>query len=221
MLAAAVRDAGAIAYRVGIVSDDPAEFADALSDQLVRADVVVTSGGVSKGEYDVVKEVLAELGTVWFGEVRMQPGKPQGFGHVGEDGTPIFALPGNPVSSYVSFELFVLPALRRMMGRRRTAVRRPSPSSATVPLASREGAVRPRASTGTTARWPRVARSAATARTCSATWPTANALIVVPEEVEAWRPASRWTCCCWTGTSEDGTRMAEQGRGTRRPTARG
>ena len=117
MLAAAVRSAGAIAYRVGIVSDDPAEFSDALSDQLVRADVVITSGGVSKGEYDVVKDVLSDLGTVWFGQVKMQPGKPQGFGHVGEDRTPIFTLPGNPVSAYVSFELFVLPALRRMMGR--------------------------------------------------------------------------------------------------------
>lgn len=117
MLAAAVRNAGAIAYRVGIVSDDPTTFSDALSDQLVRADLVVTSGGVSKGEYDVVKDVLSQLGTVWFGEVAMQPGKPQGFGRVGEDGTPIFTLPGNPVSSYVSFEAFVLPALRRMMGR--------------------------------------------------------------------------------------------------------
>jgi molybdopterin molybdotransferase len=123
MLAAAVRQAGAIAYRVGIVSDDPAEFADALSDQLVRADLVVTSGGVSKGAYDVVKEVLSQTGTVWFGGLRMQPGKPQGFGHVGEDRIPIFALPGNPVSSYVSFQAFVLPALRKMMGR--TPVSRP------------------------------------------------------------------------------------------------
>jgi len=122
-LAAAVRRTGALAYRVGIVPDDPGEFADALSDQLVRADLVVTSGGVSKGEYDVVKEVLGALGTVWFGEVRMQPGKPQGFGHVGEDRTPIFTLPGNPVSAYVSFELFVLPAIRRLMGR--TPLRRP------------------------------------------------------------------------------------------------
>ena len=117
MLAAAVRQAGAIAYRVGIVSDDPAEFADALSDQLVRADLVVTSGGVSKGAYDVVKEVLSQTGTVWFGGLRMQPGKPQGFGVVGEDRIPIFALPGNPVSAYVSFQVFVLPALRKMMGR--------------------------------------------------------------------------------------------------------
>ena len=117
MLAAAARAAGAIAYRVGIVSDDPQEFQDALSDQLVRADLVITSGGVSKGQYDVVKEVLAELGTVSFGEVAMQPGKPQGFGFVGEDSTPIITLPGNPVSSYVSFEVFVLPAIRKMMGR--------------------------------------------------------------------------------------------------------
>jgi len=124
MLAAAARATGAIAYRVGIVSDDPAAFRDALSDQLVRADLVVTSGGVSKGAYDVVKEVLSELGTVSFGEVAMQPGKPQGFGFVGEDATPIITLPGNPVSSYVSFEVFVLPAIRRMMGR--LPYRRPS-----------------------------------------------------------------------------------------------
>jgi molybdopterin molybdotransferase len=117
MLAACARSAGAIAYRVGIVSDDPDEFEDALSDQLVRADLVVTSGGVSKGAYDVVKEVLSELGTVSFGEVAMQPGKPQGFGFVGEDATPIITLPGNPVSSYVSFEVFAVPAIRRLMGR--------------------------------------------------------------------------------------------------------
>lgn len=122
-IAAAVRRAGAIAYRVGIVPDDPDDFMDALSDQLVRADVVVTSGGVSRGEYDIVKDALSQLGTVWFGQVQMQPGKPQGFGHVGEDRIPIFTLPGNPVSAYLSFEVFVLPALRKMMGR--TPLRRP------------------------------------------------------------------------------------------------
>jgi molybdopterin molybdotransferase len=117
LLAASARQAGAIAYRVGIVSDQPRAFMDALSDQLVRADLVVTSGGVSMGDYDVVKEALAPLGTVWFGGVAMQPGKPQGFGLVGEDETPIITLPGNPVSSYISFEQFVLPAIRRLMGR--------------------------------------------------------------------------------------------------------
>ncbi|MSZ77457.1 MAG: molybdopterin molybdenumtransferase MoeA [Actinobacteria bacterium] len=116
LLAASARRAGAIAYRVGIVPDEPKAFLDALHDQLGRADVVVTSGGVSMGDYDVVKEALAPLGSVWFGPVAMQPGKPQGFGAVGDDAVPIFTLPGNPVSSYISFELFVKPALRVMMG---------------------------------------------------------------------------------------------------------
>ncbi|MGH3383919.1 MAG: molybdotransferase-like divisome protein Glp [Nocardioidaceae bacterium] len=116
-LAASARQAGAIAYRVGIVPDDPERFSDTLSDQLVRADLVVTSGGVSKGDYDVVKEVLSKLGTVTFAEVGMQPGRPQGFGTVGDDNTPVFTLPGNAVSAYVSFEVFVVPAIRRMMGR--------------------------------------------------------------------------------------------------------
>ena len=117
LLAAAARQAGAIAYRVGIVPDEPRAFLNALNDQLVRADLVVTSGGVSMGDYDVVKEALSPLGTVWFGGVAMQPGKPQGFGTVGEDAIPIVTLPGNPVSSYISFEQFVLPAIRRLMGR--------------------------------------------------------------------------------------------------------
>jgi molybdopterin molybdotransferase len=117
MLAAAVRRVGAIAYRVGSVSDDAKTVSDTLQDQLVRADIVITSGGVSKGAYDTVKEVLSKLGTVDFTEVAMQPGKPQGLGVIGEDRTPIFTLPGNPVSAYVSFEVFVRPALRKMMGR--------------------------------------------------------------------------------------------------------
>jgi len=117
LLAAAAKNVGAIAYRVTALPDDPETFAEALSDQLVRADVVVTSGGVSKGTHDVVKEALSQLGTISFHEVAMQPGKPQGFGVIGEDSTPIFTLPGNPVSAYVSFEMFVAPALRKMMGR--------------------------------------------------------------------------------------------------------
>jgi molybdopterin molybdotransferase len=117
LLAAAVRAHGAIAYRVVASSDEPTAFSEALSDQLLRADLVVTSGGVSKGTHDVVKEVLGQLGTVDFLEVAMQPGKPQGFGVVGEDQTPIFTLPGNPVSAYVSFEMFVVPALHKLTGR--------------------------------------------------------------------------------------------------------
>ena len=115
-LTAAAVEAGAIAYRVGIVPDDPRALAATLEDQLVRADVLVTSGGVSVGAYDVVKEVLSRLGTVSFDKVAMQPGMPQGFGTIGPDATPVFGLPGNPVSALVSFEAFVRPALRKMIG---------------------------------------------------------------------------------------------------------
>lgn len=131
-LTAAARDAGAIAYRVGAVSDDADTLRSTIEDQLIRADLIVTSGGVSVGAYDVVKEALSSIGTfesgaggvdepvggsgVEFRKLAMQPGKPQGFGTVGPEHTPLLALPGNPVSSYVSFELFVRPAIRTLGG---------------------------------------------------------------------------------------------------------
>jgi molybdopterin molybdotransferase len=122
-LTAAARDAGAIAYRVGAVTDDAETLRTTIEDQLVRADLVVTTGGVSVGAYDVVKEALAHVGDedepgagVDFRKLAMQPGKPQGFGTIGPEHTPLLALPGNPVSSYVSFELFVRPAIRTLMG---------------------------------------------------------------------------------------------------------
>ncbi|MEV7690612.1 gephyrin-like molybdotransferase Glp [Streptomyces bungoensis] len=122
-LTAAARDAGAIAYRVGAVADDADTLRAAIEDQLIRADLLVTTGGVSVGAYDVVKEALSHAGDedepgggVEFRRLAMQPGKPQGFGTIGRDHTPLLALPGNPVSSYVSFELFVRPAIRTLMG---------------------------------------------------------------------------------------------------------
>ncbi len=117
-LSAAAREAGAVVYRVGVVADDPKLLLDTIEDQLVRADLVVTTGGVSVGAYDVVKEALSALGTVEFRRVAMQPGMPQGFGVVGSDEVPIFTLPGNPVSAYVGFELFVRPAIRKLAGHR-------------------------------------------------------------------------------------------------------
>ncbi|MFD8979145.1 gephyrin-like molybdotransferase Glp [Streptomyces sp. NPDC059564] len=134
-LAAAARDAGAIAYRVGAVADDAETLRAVIEDQLIRADLLVTTGGVSVGAYDVVKEALTsvsagdeavEAGNVDFRKLAMQPGKPQGFGTVGPDHTPLLALPGNPVSSYVSFELFVRPAIRALMGLPESEVSRPS-----------------------------------------------------------------------------------------------
>ncbi|MEV5500539.1 gephyrin-like molybdotransferase Glp [Nonomuraea fuscirosea] len=115
-LAAAVREAGAEGFRAGSVGDDPAMLLDRLDTHLVRADAIITTGGVSMGAYEPVKEALSPLGTVRFEKVAMQPGMPQGFGVLGEDEVPIFALPGNPVSSFVSFMLFVRPALDRMRG---------------------------------------------------------------------------------------------------------
>lgn len=127
MLAAAARAAGAQVFRVGVLADDPELVRQTISDQLVRADLVITSGGVSEGDHDIIKAVMPELGLTDFAKIAMQPGKPQGFGLIGEDADiPVFMLPGNPVSSFVSFENFVRPAIRRLMGVRpelRPAVR--------------------------------------------------------------------------------------------------
>jgi molybdopterin molybdotransferase len=147
MIAAAVREAGCDAYRQAIVPDKPDEVLPAIEDQLVRADLLITTGGVSMGgEHDVVKAALQRLGTVVFRKVAMQPGMPQGFGTVAFTGSvdaepsarggiigrladrgeatestagsagdvervPLLTLPGNPVSAYVSFQVFARPAL--------------------------------------------------------------------------------------------------------------
>jgi molybdopterin molybdotransferase len=116
LLVAAAREAGADAYRVGPVLDDEALFLATVEDQLHRCDLILTSGGVSMGAFDTVKAVLSRLGSVEFTKVAMHPGMPQGHGVVGDEGIPIITLPGNPVSSYISFEAFVRPTIRRMMG---------------------------------------------------------------------------------------------------------
>ena len=123
MIAAAVREAGAVADRRSVVPDDPKGMLPALEDQLAHADLLITTGGVSMGgEHDVVKAALRELGTVTFRKVAMQPGMPQGFGVIGQggvgakSGVPIFTLPGNPVSAYVSFQMFVRPAIAALQG---------------------------------------------------------------------------------------------------------
>jgi molybdopterin molybdotransferase len=118
MLAAAARQAGCPARRHPVVRDSVDAVLSAVEEALPETDLLITSGGVSMGgEHDVVKAALGSLGTVTFCKVAMQPGMPQGFGVVGPAGTPIFTLPGNPVSAYVSFFLFVMPALDAMQGR--------------------------------------------------------------------------------------------------------
>lgn len=113
-VAAAAREAGAVDRRLRASGDDPEAFAAVLADAVKDTDLLVTTGGVSVGAYDVVKQVLIETGSVRFDQLAMQPGKPQGFGLL--DGVPVFTLPGNPVSALVSFEIFVRPAIRRMRG---------------------------------------------------------------------------------------------------------
>ncbi|MFJ7078448.1 gephyrin-like molybdotransferase Glp [Streptomyces sp. NPDC098781] len=194
-LTAAARDAGAIAYRVGAVADDAETLRSTIEDQLVRADLMVTTGGVSVGAYDVVKEALSHVGDedeagsgIDFRKLAMQPGKPQGFGSIGPDHTPLLALPGNPVSSYVSFELFVRPAIRTLMGLadvhrpRRTAILA-ADKALTSPKGRRQflrgtfadGEVRPVGGAGSH---------------LIAALAHANALIVVPEDVESVEPGA-------------------------------
>lgn len=112
MLAAAVRDAGADAVIAPSVSDDPELFRATLTEHAADADLIITTGGVSAGAYEVVKDSLGE--EVEFVKVAMQPGMPQGCGRVA--GIPIVTLPGNPVSALVSFEVFLRPPLRAAMG---------------------------------------------------------------------------------------------------------
>ncbi len=187
MLAAAVRQAGGSAtrHRAG---DDPETVLGLLEELSAEADLMVTSGGVSMGgEHDVVKAALsgsdAATADMSFGKVAMQPGMPQGFGVVGRARTPILTLPGNPVSAFVSFCLFVRPALDALQG----TAPRPMPSRraeltgrVTSPPGRRSflrGVLAPDGTTVTPLTGQASHQLGALAQ--------ANALIVVPEPVTA------------------------------------
>ena len=117
LLKGLLAEAGLTARDFGIVGDDADSLRAALRTAAVECDAVITSGGVSMGDYDLVKQVLAEVGSVEMWKVAMQPAKPFAFGTI--DGTPLFGLPGNPVSALVAFENFVRPALLSMRGESR------------------------------------------------------------------------------------------------------
>ena len=114
MLAVALQEAGCEVIDLGTVRDDEAELEQVLRSAAADYDVVVSSGGVSMGDYDVVKAVLGRIADMRWMQVAIKPAKPFAFGLL--DGTPVFGLPGNPVSSFVSFEMFTRPALKQMMG---------------------------------------------------------------------------------------------------------
>jgi molybdenum cofactor synthesis domain-containing protein len=132
MLAPLLAEAGCLVRSFGIVPDDEAVLESVLRDAAATCDAIVTSGGVSMGDYDVVKAVLGRVADMQWMQVAIKPAKPFAFGTLrpeggrrdGGGGVPVFGLPGNPVSSLVSFEMLARPALRRMMGHTRVA--RPS-----------------------------------------------------------------------------------------------
>lgn len=113
-LTAAAREAGAVAFRVAAVADNAEKLTQVIEDQLVRADLVITSGGVSSS--DVITKVLHELGSMTFTDIAMEPGSLQGYGAIGPDSTAVIALPGEPISAFVSFEVLVRPVIRQMLG---------------------------------------------------------------------------------------------------------
>ncbi len=177
LLCAAVEDAGGSARRLHFVPDDVGQFLATVRAELAGADLLVTSGGVSAGAYEVVKDAFRTLGTVEFGKVAMQPGGPQGAGTV--DGVPVVTLPGNPVSSFVSFEVFVRPALRRALGHA-APDRLRAPATLTTPLRSPAGRrqfLRGRYDAG------QVSQVGGPGSHLVAHLARANCLVVVPEDV--------------------------------------
>ena len=116
LIEAAVRRAGAIAHRLGVARDTVESLREKFS-EAIQSDLILTSGGVSVGDFDLVKNIMAEQGAINFWRINMRPGKPVAFGHIGQ--TPLLGLPGNPVSAAVTFELFGRPVIRKMLGHTR------------------------------------------------------------------------------------------------------
>ena len=180
-LVAMVHEAGCDAVDLGVVADDEAAITAVLERGLAECDALVTSGGVSMGDFDYIKVVLDRMGAMQWWQVAIKPAKPLAFGVV--SGKPVFGLPGNPVSSMVSFELFARPALRRMMGHR-------DPFRPTVEAVADEALrrrpdgkvhfVRVVASTGDDGRW-HIRSSGGQGSNLLRAMALANALAVVPD----------------------------------------
>lgn len=116
LLEAAIRRAGAEAHRLGVARDTVESLREKFTEAM-HHDLIITSGGVSVGDFDLVKNIMAEQGEINFWRINMRPGKPVAFGHIGA--VPLLGLPGNPVSAAVTFELFGRPVIRKMLGHTR------------------------------------------------------------------------------------------------------
>jgi molybdopterin molybdotransferase len=116
LISAAAKAAGATVFRVAVHTNDAEAIRQTLSDQLIRADLVISTTGGKREDYEAVAGVLADLGLVDSADVAMSPGRTHTFALVGEDRVPVLMLPGNPVSAYVTFQAFARPLIRRLMG---------------------------------------------------------------------------------------------------------
>ena len=116
MLAAAAKAEGCQVWRIGVASEDVDEVRETISDQLIRADLVISTGGFREEDGDLLGEVVPWLGAADFAEVNVNPGRQQGFALIGDDRVPMIMRPGDPFGAYVSYHAFVQPIIRKLMG---------------------------------------------------------------------------------------------------------
>jgi molybdopterin biosynthesis enzyme len=138
LLTTAVREVGAVAYRVHSIPDDEAQLQKVIEDQLVRADLIIISGERNDDSFDLISRTLAELGAITTVDLAIEASGRHNFGTIGPDNTPVVTLPGDPIAAYISFELFVRPMIRTMLGA--ATIHRPSVKAALEkPIASTVG----------------------------------------------------------------------------------
>ena len=138
LLTTAVREVGAVAYRVHSIPDDEAQLQKVIEDQLVRADLIIISGERNDDSFDLITRTLSGLGAITTVDLAIEASGRHNFGTIGPDNTPVVTLPGDPISAYISFELFVRPMIRTMLGA--ATIHRPSVKAALEkPIASAAG----------------------------------------------------------------------------------
>jgi molybdopterin biosynthesis enzyme len=127
MLTTAVREVGAVAYRVHSIPDDEAQLQNLIEDQLVRADLIIISGERHDDSFDLITRTISNMGEITTVDLAIEMSGRHNFGLIGPDKTPIITLPGDPIAAYISFELFVRPMIRTMLGA--ATIHRPSVKS--------------------------------------------------------------------------------------------
>jgi len=138
LLTTAVREVGAVAYRVHSIPDNEEQLQKVIEDQLVRADLIIISGERHDDSFDLITRTLSGMGEIKTVDLAIEASGRHNFGTVGPDQTPVVTLPGDPIAAYISFELFVRPMIRTMLGA--ATIHRPSVKAALEkPIASNEG----------------------------------------------------------------------------------